>query len=159
MLKSSLHGYWLALVVAWAVVVSATIASQGMASVARRRIRRVTSRPLIAILFNSVVQEAAQYLPKVVQGKCPFHFLHSNGAVCSNTPLSNTSALTNSLFFRQILRAKLLDHLVWSNTSRFQFWGPLARMNVLSPLCGLPNGDAPPSCITKLSQKYATWMV
>ena len=37
---------------------------------------------------------------KVVQGKCPLHFLHSNGVVCSNTLFSNTSALTNSLFFR-----------------------------------------------------------
>ena len=35
----------------------------------------------------------------VVQGKCPLHFLHCNGAVGSNTLFSNTSALTNPLLF------------------------------------------------------------
>ena len=44
---------------------------------------------------------------RVVQGKCPLHFLNLNGVVCSNT-------------------------------SGFQFSGPLARTNFLSALCGLP---------------------
>ena len=55
---------------------------------------------------------------RVVQGKCPLHFLNLNGVVCSNTLFSNTSALTSS--------------------TGFQFWGPLARTNFLSALCGLP---------------------
>ena len=38
----------------------------------------------------------------------------------------------------QILHSNVLEHLVWSNTSGFQFWGPLARTNFLSALCGLP---------------------
>ena len=61
-----------------------------------------------------------------------------NGVVCSNTLFSNTSALTSSLLFRGNSTCKILEHLVWSNTSGFQFWGPLARTNFLSALCGLP---------------------
>ena len=38
----------------------------------------------------------------------------------------------------QILHAKVLEHLVSSNTSGFRFWGPLAWTNLLSALCGLP---------------------
>ena len=75
---------------------------------------------------------------RVVQGKCPLHFLNSNGAVCSNTLFSSTSALTSSLLFRGNSTCKILEHRVWSNTSGFQFWGPLARTNFLSALCGLP---------------------
>ena len=75
---------------------------------------------------------------KVVQGKCPLHFIDLNGVVCSNTLFSNTSALTSSLLFRGNSTCKILEHLVWSNTSGFQFWGPLARTNFLSALCGLP---------------------
>ena len=74
----------------------------------------------------------------VVQGKCPLNFLNLNGIVCSNTLFSNTSALTSSLLFRGNSTCKILEHLVWSNTSGFQFWGPLARKNFLSALCGLP---------------------
>ena len=37
---------------------------------------------------------------------------------------------------------KILEHLFWSNTSGFQFWGPLARTNFLSALCGPPNTTA-----------------
>ena len=74
----------------------------------------------------------------VVQGKRPLHFLDLNGVVCSNTLLSNTSALTSSLLFRGNSTCKILEHLVWSNTFGFQFWGPLARTNFLSALCGLP---------------------
>ena len=81
-------------------------------------------------------QEAAQYLQKVVQGKCPLHF-HSNGVVCSNTLFSNASALTNSLLSRANSTCKVLEQLVWSNTSGLQFRGPLARTNFLSALCGL----------------------
>ena len=77
---------------------------------------------------------------KVVQGKCPLHFLHFSGAVCSNTLFSNASSLTNSLLFRANSTCKVLEHLVWSNTSGFQFWGPLARTYFLSALCGLPKG-------------------
>ena len=75
---------------------------------------------------------------KVVQGKCPLHFLHFNGVICSNILFSNTSALTNSLLFRANSPCKVLEHLVWSNPSGLQFWGPLARANFLSALCGLP---------------------
>ena len=75
---------------------------------------------------------------KVVQGKCPFILFIFNGFVCSNTLLSNTSALTNSLLFRANSTCKVLEHLVWSNTSGFQFWAPLARTNFLSVPCGLP---------------------
>ena len=58
---------------------------------------------------------------KVVQGKCPLHFLHFNGVVCSKTLFSNTSALTNSLLFRVNSTCKgsrtprLLEH----------FWVPI----------------------------------
>ena len=69
----------------------------------------------------------------------PPSFLHVNGVVCSNTLFLNTSALTSSLLFGQILRAKVLKHLVWSNTCGFQFGGSLARRNFLSALCGLPS--------------------
>ena len=48
---------------------------------------------------------------RVVQGKCPLHFLNLNGVVCSNTLFSNASALTSSLLFREILHAKVLEHL------------------------------------------------
>ena len=37
---------------------------------------------------------------KVVQGKCPLHFVEFNGVVSSNTLFSNTSVLTNSLLSR-----------------------------------------------------------
>ena len=58
---------------------------------------------------------------KVVQGKCPLHLLHFNGAVCSNTLFSNTSALTNSLLFRANSTCK------GSRTPRFvkHFWVPI----------------------------------
>ena len=75
---------------------------------------------------------------RVVQGKCPLSFLTLTGVVCSNTLFSNTSALTSSLLFWGNSTCNVLEHLVCSNTSVFQFWGPLARTNVLSALCGLP---------------------
>ena len=78
-------------------------------------------------------QEAAQFLPKGCSMKMPLHFLNSNGVVCSNTLF-----LTSSLLFRGNSTCKILEHLVWSNTSGFQFWGPLAQTNFLSALCGLP---------------------
>ena len=81
--------------------------------------------------------------PKVVQGKCPLHLLHLNGVVCSNTLFSNTSVCTNNLSFRAILHSKVLEYLIWSNTSGFQFWGPLARTNFLSSLCCPPNKQNP----------------
>ena len=63
---------------------------------------------------------------RVVQGKCPFQFVLLNGVVCSNTLFSNTSALTSSLLFWGNSTCKILEHLFCSNTSGFQFWGPLA---------------------------------
>ena len=83
-------------------------------------------------------QEAAQLLPKGCSRKMSPSFLNLNGAVCSNTLFSNTSALTSSLLFRGNSTYKILAHLVWSNTSGFQFWGPLARTNFLAALRGLP---------------------
>ena len=82
---------------------------------------------------------------RVVQGKCPLHFLNLNGVVCSNTLFSNTSALPSSLLFWGNSTCKILEHLVCSNTSGFQFWGPLARTNFLSALYGLPNFPRNPS--------------
>ena len=93
-------------------------------------------------LFNSrfgFIRRPQSSYQTVVQGKCPLHFLNLNGVVCSNTLFSNTSALTSSLLFRGNSTCKILEHLVWSNTSGFQFWGPLARTNFLSALCGLPS--------------------
>ena len=64
---------------------------------------------------------------------------HFNGVVCSNPLFSNTFVLTNSLSCRACSTySKVLEHLVWSSTSGFQFWGPLARTNFLLALCGLP---------------------
>ena len=58
---------------------------------------------------------------KVVQGKCPLNFLHFNGAVCSNTLFSNTSALSNSLLFSANSTCK------GSRTPRLveHFWVPI----------------------------------
>ena len=56
----------------------------------------------------------------------------------ARTLFSRTLPLTSSLLFRGNSTCKILEHLVWSNTSGFQFWGPLARTNFLSALCGLP---------------------
>ena len=54
--------------------------------------------------FSPPKQYSRNSIPPVPQKgcsrKCPLHFLHFNGAVCSNTLFSNTSALTNSLLFR-----------------------------------------------------------
>ena len=91
-------------------------------------------------LVNPRIRRPHSSFQRVVQGKCPLHFLNFNRAVCSNTLFSNTSALTSSLLFRGNSTCKILEHLVWSNTSGFQFWGPLARTNLLSALCGLPIG-------------------
>ena len=103
--------------------------------------RNPASRSNLATRASPLFQEAAQFLPKVqrvVQGKCPLHFVNLNGVVCSNTLFSNTSALTSSLSFWGNSTCKILEHLVCSNTSGFQFWGPLARTNFLSAQCGLP---------------------
>ena len=88
-------------------------------------------------VYTTNFQEAAQYLPKGRSRRMPPSVLHFNGVVCSNTLFSKTSALTNSLLFRTNSTCKILEHPVWSNTSGFQFWGPLARTNFLSALCGL----------------------
>ena len=95
--------------------------------------RGATTRP------RRCVRRPHSSYKRVVQGKCPLHFLNLNGVVCSNTLFSNTSALTSSLLFRGNSTGKILEHLVWSNTSGFQFLGPLARTNYLSALCGLPS--------------------
>ena len=92
-------------------------------------------------LFVCSCQEAAQSPPKGCSRKMPLHFLHLNGVVGSNTLFSNTSAFVNYLLFRAYSAYKgsrILEHLVWSNTSGFHFWVPLARTNFLSALCGLP---------------------
>ena len=88
--------------------------------------------------MKSSIRRPHSSYQRVVQGKCPLHFLNLNGAVCSNTLFSNTSALTSSLLFWGNSTCKILEHLVCSNTSGFQFWGPLARTNFLSALYGLP---------------------
>ena len=92
-----------------------------------------------ARICETLVRRPRSSYQRVVQGKCPLHFLNLNGAVCSNTLFSNTSALTSSLLFRGNSTCNILEHLVWSNTSGFQFWGPLARTNFLSALCFLPS--------------------
>ena len=75
-------------------------------------------------------------------------FSSFNYVVCSNTLFSNTSALTNSLFFRANSTCRVLEHLIWSNTSGFQFLGPLARTNFLLALCGLSTqGDTKHFCM------------
>ena len=100
-----------------------------------------TQTPLnTRVMIHPGVRRPRSTYKKVVQGKCPLHFINLNGAVCSNTLFSNTSALTSCLLFRGNSTCKILEHLVWSNTSGFQFWGPLARTNFLSALCGLPTG-------------------
>ena len=76
----------------------------------------------VSSLFQNSIRRPQSTYKKVVQGKRPLHSLRFNGVVCSNTLFSNTSALTNST-------CKGLEHLVWSNTSGFQVWGPLARTN------------------------------
>ena len=100
------------------------------------------SKKVLQISRVASIQEAAQFLPKGCSRKMPPSFLNLNGAVCSNTLFSNTSALTSSLLFRGNSTYKVLEHLVWSNTSGFQFWRPLARTNFLSALCGLPKHRA-----------------
>ena len=75
---------------------------------------------------------------RLFKENAPFIFFIFNGVVCSNTLFSNTSALTNSLLFKENSTCKILEHHVLSNTSGFQFRGPLARTNFLSALCGLP---------------------
>ena len=39
---------------------------------------------------NAVSRRPHSNYPKVLQGKCPLHFLNFNGVVCSNTLFSNT---------------------------------------------------------------------
>ena len=97
---------------------------------------------VILIRIPSRFRRSHSTYKKVVQGKCPLHFLHFNGAVCSNTLFSNTSALTSSPLFRANSTCKGSRTPRWSNTSGLQFCEPLARTNFLSALCGLPK-DVP----------------
>ena len=66
-------------------------------------------------------QEAAQHPPKGFSRKYPLHFVHFNGAICSNTLCSNTSVLTKYLSFRAVPTCKgsrtppLVEH----------FWVPI----------------------------------
>ena len=104
---------------------------------------RGCSRSERIILRNSMrnvkfYQEAVQFLPKGCSRKMPPSFLSLNGVVCSSTLFSNTSALTSSLLFRANSTCKILEHLVWSNTSGFRFWGPLARTDFLSHFAAFP---------------------
>ena len=68
--------------------------------------------------FTAILRRPHSSYPKVVQGKCSLNNLHCNGAVCSNTPFSNTSALNSSLLFRATSTCKgsrtpcLFEH-VW----------------------------------------------
>ena len=62
---------------------------------------------------------------------------------CARTPFSRTLLPWPILCYSgQNLHVKVLEHLVWSNASGFQFWGPPARTNILSVLCG-PRKRAP----------------
>ena len=101
--------------------------------------RPALSLPCSCSLLAPHVRRPHSSYKRVVQGKCPLHFLNLNGVVCSNTLFSNTSALSSSLLFRGNSTGKILEHLVWSNTSGFQFLGSLARTDFLLALCGLPN--------------------
>ena len=87
---------------------------------------------------TSASQEAAQFLPKGCSRKMPPSFLNLNGVVCSNTLFSNTSALTSSLLFRGNSTCKILEHLVWSNTSGFQFWGLLLEQTFCRHCAAFP---------------------
>ena len=80
---------------------------------------------------SSQVRRLHSTYQKAVQGKCPLHFLHFNGAVCSNTLFSNTSALTNSLLFRTSSTCK------GSRTPRLveHFWVPIWRASCSNRLC------------------------
>ena len=72
---------------------------------------------------------------KVVQGKCPLHFVHFNGVVCPNTLFSNTFVLTNSLLFRANSTCKgsrtprLVEHFL-----HFYFGGLLLEQALLGTL-------------------------
>ena len=83
-------------------------------------------------------QEAGAVPTKGCSRDAPFIFFILMGPFARTLFFSNTSALTNSLLLRTNSTCKILEHLVWSNNSGFQFWGPLARTNFLSALCGLP---------------------
>ena len=50
---------------------------------------------------------------------------------------------------------QILEHLVWSNTSGFQFSGPLARTNVLSALCGQLSHVLSESICSQTAQHFA----
>ena len=96
-----------------------------------------------AISDNS--QEAPQYLPKVVQGKCPLHFLLLMGPFARTLFSRRLLPWPILCYSRQILHAKVLEHIVWSNTSGFQFRGPLARINFCRHFVGFPNSPSFPS--------------
>ena len=61
---------------------------------------------------------------KAFRGKSP-SFLHFNGAVCSNTLFSSTSAFINLCYSGQILHAKLFEHLVFCRTLLGSIFGAL----------------------------------
>ena len=75
---------------------------------------------------------------RLFKENAPFIFFILVGSF-AQTLFSRTLLPRPILFYSgQILNAKVLENLVWSNTSGLQFWGPLARTNFLSALCGLP---------------------
>ena len=84
-------------------------------------------------------QEAAQYRAKGGSRKMhPFIVFVLMGSF-ARTPFSRTLPCRPILCHSgHILHSKVFEHLVWSNTSGFQFWGPLARTNIWSALRGLP---------------------
>ena len=78
---------------------------------------------------------------RLFKESAPFAFFILMGSFAQTLFSSNTSVLTNPLFCRANSTAR------FSNTSFGRlFWGPLARTNFLSGLCGLPT--TPPQKIT-----------
>ena len=93
--------------------------------------------------FAGISRGRPKSLRKKSFNSCPYHFLHFNGVVGSNTLFSNASALTNSLLFRANSTCKS------SRTRRLveHFWVPILRAScsnkLLSAVCGLPEGAVP----------------
>ena len=81
-------------------------------------------------VYQPILRRPRSIYQKVVQGKYPLHFLPFNGAVCSNTLLSNTSALTLSRLFlanstcRGSRTPRLVEH----------FWVPIWGASCLTKI-------------------------
>ena len=91
--------------------------------------------PVIAALY----QEAAQYLPKrLFKENAPFIFFVLMGPFARTLFARTLLPVPILCYSGEILPAKMLEHLVWSNTSGFQFRGLLLEQTFLLALCGLP---------------------